>query len=120
MWSKLEEVFSELESENGMPYSRQGSYEPDEELPSDFFTFFNVNTEFDDFFDDFPTICNWEWQIMFYTNNPANLYNGLELFIEKAKEKGFLFEGKGKDIFCDEPSYVGRTVKTTYVERLTN
>ena len=35
MWSKLEEVFIEL----NLPYSRQGSYGEGDSLPASFFTF---------------------------------------------------------------------------------
>ena len=118
MWTVLQSVFDEIEEEYKIPYSRQGSYEIDEELPPDFFTFFNVDSTFEKFYNNTPKACTWDWQILFYTKNPENLYRGLEIFIEKAREKGFLFESRGRDIMCDEPNYVGRTLKTTYVENL--
>jgi len=39
MWSKLQEVFDELETDYRISYSRQGSYEIDEELLKVFLLF---------------------------------------------------------------------------------
>lgn len=120
MWVKLEEIFNELEQEYEIPYSRQGSYAEDEELPTSFFTFWNNKSEFEDYYNNKPTNCDWEWLIFFYTKDASMLYVGLEKFIEKALEKGFFIEGKGSDISCDEPNYSGRYLKVTYQEELTN
>ena len=120
MWTALENVFRDIEAETGIVFSRQGSYEIDEKLPNDFYTFWNTASDYDEFYNNKPSRCVWEWNIFYYTNNPENIYSGLEIFIEKAREKGFLFESIGRDIMCDEPNYVGRTLKTTYVENLTN
>ena len=121
MWSKLSEVFTEIEGEMGIPFSRQGSYEADEELPSDFFCFWNTSTEYDGFYDNsVPHKCIWEWNIYFYTNNPENIYMGLEKFIEKAREKGFIIKSAGKDLLSDEPDYFGRYLSVEYVEVFDN
>lgn len=120
MWSKLQEIFDELEQEYEIPYSRQGSYAEDEELPTSFYTFWNQNSSFGDYYSNKPTNCDWDWLIFFYTKDASMLYTGLELFIKKALEKGFFVEGSGKDISCDEPNYSGRYLKVTFEEELTN
>lgn len=118
MWSKLSEVFNEIEIENGFPFSRQGSYEIDEKLPNDFYTFWNTSSDYDGFYNNKPSRCVWEWNIYYYTNNPENIYYGLEIFIKKALEKGFIIEGAGKDLLSDEPNYFGRYLKIEYIEDL--
>ena len=118
MWAKLAEVFSEIETENGIPYSRQGSYEIDEQLPNDFFTFWNVSSDYDGFYNAKPHKCIWYWNIFYYTNNPENIYSGLEIFIRKALEKGFIVDGSGKDLLSVEPNYFGRYITIKYIEIL--
>lgn len=120
MWSKLEEIFNELEQEFNIPFSRQGSYAEDEEIPTSFYTFWNQNSSFEMNYNNKPNACNWDWIIFYYTKDASTLYTGLEKFIEKAIDKGFFVEGKGKDIACDEPDYVGRYLKITYEEQLEN
>lgn len=118
MWVKLSEVFNEIEAEYNIPFSRQGSYEIDEKLPNDFYTFWNTSSDYDGFYNNVPSQCLWEWNIYYYTNNPENIYSGLEIFIKKALEKGFIVEGAGKDLLSDEPNYFGRYLKIEYIEDL--
>lgn len=113
MWSKLEEVFETI----GLPYSRQGSYTEDEELPKSFFTFWNADTNGLLHYDNEDHSTKWFWYVYFYTKDPKIVYSKLEEFIKLAKEKGFnIIDGKGKDIPSDVPDYLGRYVKLTYVE----
>ena len=112
MWEKLEPIFEELE----LPYSRQGSYEEDEELPESFFTFWNMDTPESGYYDNDAHKAVWLWAIYFYTKNPALIYSKLENFIKIAKEKGFIAEGRGRDIASGIPNYSGRYVVIKYVE----
>lgn len=112
MWAKLEEVFNEV----GLPYSRQGSFSRDDELPESMFTFWNVETPDTWFFDNNNYRVEWEWVVYFYTKDPAILYTKMEDFIRIAREKGFLADGNGKDIQSDNPEYLGRYVRLVYVE----
>ena len=115
MWGKLEEIFEEI----GIPYSRQGSYGETEELPSEFYTFWQTRCEPDDYYCNQASTLNHEWVVFYYTSNPETLYSGLENFIKKAEEKGFYLQSM-QDISCDEPSFNGRFCKITYKEQLNN
>lgn len=112
MWSKLEPIFEELE----LPYSRQGSYEEAEELPESFFTFWNMDTPEEGFYDNDAHKAVWLWAVYFYTKNPALIYSKLEQFITLAKKAGFIAEGRGRDIASGIPDYNGRYVVVKYVE----
>lgn len=117
MWLALESVFKKIEEEFGVPYSRQGSYEIDEELPNDFYTFWNTSTEYEGFYDNGkPHKCIWTWNIYYYTIHPESIYKGLEIFIEAAREKGFIVKSAGKDLLSDEPNYYGRYLTIEFVE----
>lgn len=112
MWTKLEEVFKEI----NLPYSRQGSYKEDAELPESFFTFWNADTPEGGFYDDKAHQAVWVWYIYFYTSDPGLIYSKLNQFITMAKEKGFIANGNGKDIDSGEPGYLGRYVQLKYIE----
>lgn len=112
MWSKLEEVFEEIQ----LPYSRQGSYEEGEELPTSFFTFWNADSNGASYYDNGCHRTEWFWYVYFYTKDPSIIYSKLEEFIKLAKEKGFNVDGKGHDIPTDITYYLGRYVRLTYVE----
>jgi hypothetical protein len=112
MWEKLEPIFQELE----LPYSRQGSYEEDEDLPESFFTFWNMNTPESGFYDNHAHKAVWFWAVYFYTKNPALIYSKLDEFIKLAKEKGFISEGRGHDVASGVPDYSGRYIIVKYID----
>lgn len=113
MWSKLEEVFLAL----GLDYSRQGSYTDDSEYPPSFFTFWNFDSPEGGFYDNKAGHTVWYWQIYYYTNDPSTLYSTMDEFIAKAKEKGFIVDGRGEDIPSDRPDYFGRMLAVKYVDK---
>lgn len=112
MWTKLEEVFQEM----NCPYARQGSYQEGAEIPESLFTFWNADTPEDGFFDNKANRAVWVWYVYFYTKNPNLIYSSIEEFIDKAKAKGFIVDGKAHDIPSDEPNYFGRYVALKYIE----
>lgn len=112
MWEQLEAIFQALE----LDYSRQGSYESSDDYPASFFTFFNVDTPEAGFFDNLPSRAVWTWQIYYYTSDPSTLYSKMDAFLTLARAAGFIPNGKGYDIPCDRPDYVGRTVRIKYIQ----
>ena len=112
MWSKLEEVFEEM----GLPYSRQGSYGREDDIPESLFTFWNIKSPEKKFYDNKSNVIEWEWIVYFYTQDNSLLYTKMKEFIKMAKSKGFLIDGEGQDLPSDNPNYIGRYVVLTYVE----
>ena len=115
MWSKLEEVFTDSRL-SGIEYARQGSFDKNAQLPASFFTFWNADTPEGGFYDDEAHKAVWVWYIYFYTNDASLLYSKLEDFITIAKEKGFIAEGRPKDLASGEDGYSGRYIKIKYIE----
>lgn len=113
MWSKLEEVFKDM----GYPYSRQGSYQEGETIPDSLFTFWNADTPEDGFYDNKADRTVWMWYVYFYTKDPNLLYSIFDEFYAKAKAKGFIPDGKAKDIPSDVPDYLGRYMVIRYVDK---
>ena len=110
MFNILAEIFEEI----GIPYFRQGSLTDTDTIPDEFFTFWNIRTESQLFYDNENLSTDWDWAIYFYTKNPSNLYTTMENFINKAKEKNFFIDGMGNDIPSDIENLFGRYILIKY------
>lgn len=100
---KLFDLFAEF----GLPYFRQGSLSDEDYKPS-FFTFWNISTPEDSFYDNHATRYIEYVQVGFYTNDAAKIYSVMDEFIKKAKERGFVVEGRAQDANADKENYFGR------------
>lgn len=110
MWETLEKIFDEI----GLPYFRQGSFSETDKLPDSFFTFWNVATLDNSYYNNNNIRTIYEWAIYFYTNNANIIYSKMNEFINLAKENGFIIDGNGNDINSNEVNYFGRYVLITY------
>lgn len=108
MMNKLFQLFEEI----GLPYFRQGSLSDEDYAPS-FFTFWNVDTPNDSFYDNEEHRYIEHYLVGFYTNDANRIYTQMDDFIERAKAKGFVLSGRPKDAKADKDDYFGRvcTVK---------
>ena len=104
---KLFDLFEEMGYKNAEGFFRQGSL-TDEIYPSEFFTFWNVSTENDSFYDNKEHRYIEYVQVGFYTNDATKIYSVMDNFIEKAKAKGFVVDGRPRDANAGKPNYFGR------------
>lgn len=112
----MEELFK-LFDEIGLPYFRQGSLS-DKDYPASFFTFWNIDSPNDSFYDNKETR-NIEYiQVGFYTNDADLIYSQMNDFIDRAKEKGFVVQGKARDTNADKDNYFGRLVYIRIINKL--
>ena len=102
----MQELFNLFE-EIGLPYYRQGSMSDEDYQPS-FFTFWNVDTPNDSFYDNAEHRFIEYIQVGFYTSDASKIYSVMEDFIERAKAKGFVLEGRPKDANADKDNFYGR------------
>lgn len=102
----MKELFS-LFDEIGLPYFRQGSMSDEDYKPS-FFTFWNIDTPFDSFYDNRASRYIEYIQVGFYTNDATKIYSVMDDFISRAEEKGFVIEGRPKDANSGKSDYFGR------------
>lgn len=102
----MEQLF-DLFNEIGLPYFRQGSMSDADYQPS-FFTFFNIDTINDSFYDDRETRYIEYVQVGFYTNDANKIYTQMNDFIRRAKAKGFVVQGRARDANADKANYYGR------------
>ena len=114
---KLFELFEEMGYRQAEGYFRQGSL-TDETYPSDFFTFWNIDTPNDSFYDNHETRYIEYIQVGFYTNDQNKIYSVMDEFIEKAKAKGFVVDGRAKDANADKENYFGRVCYIRIINKI--
>lgn len=100
---RLFELFEEI----GLPYYRQGSL-TDNDYDDSFFTFWNVDTTDDSFYDNSEHRTIEYVQIGFYTNDAHLIYSQMDDFVKRAKARGFVIAGKPRDADADKETYFGR------------
>lgn len=110
---KLFELFDEI----GLPYHRQGSL-ANKEYPPSFFTFWNIDTKNDSFYDDKEHRYIEYVQIGFYTNDANQIYSVMDDFIQRAEAKGFVVEGRARDANADDDNYFGRVCYLRIINNL--
>lgn len=101
-----------------LPVFLQGSLQDDEEYPESFFTFWNNETEDAAFFDNAETRTVWNFDVNFYSSDPALVNTMLRQAKTKLKAAGFIVQGAGYDVVSDEPTHTGRGVGVVYIERV--
>ena len=110
---ELFEIFEKL----GLPYFKQGTLS-DDNFPSSFFTFDNFDTPNISFYDNDEKRYIEKINIYFYTNDPNLIYSKMNEFIDEAKKKGFIVEGRGKDAPSGKENYYGRYLTINIIHRL--
>lgn len=102
----MEKLFA-LFDEMGLPYFRQGSLSDEDYQPS-FFTFWNIDTPNLRHRDNRAKSYALYIQVGFYTNDANKIYSVMEDFINRAKQRGFVVQGKARDANADKDNYNGR------------
>lgn len=110
---KLFDLFDEI----GLPYFRQGSMSDADYKPS-FFTFWNIDTPNDSFYDNRETRYVEYVQVCFYTNDANLIYSQMDDFIARAKQKGFAVQGRAHDTPADRDDYYGRFALIKIINRV--
>ena len=100
-----------------LPVYLQGSISVDEKYPDSFFTFWNNSTTDDAFFDNTETETIWDFDLNFYSNDPAIVNSVLLLAKTTLKSVGFIPDGSGHDVMSDEPTHTGRGLTLLFIER---
>lgn len=100
------------------PIYQQGSMSDSDEYPDSFFTFFNNDTNDDNFFDNQETMTIWDFDLNIYTNDPDVLNNTLSEAKPLLKAAGFIVDGVGYDVLSDEKTHVGRGINVLYIEKV--
>ena len=102
----------------GYPVMLQGSLLPNEPYPDNFFTFWNNSSSDGNHYDNSAASVIYEYEVNFYSNNPANVYDVLRAAIKSLQAAGFIISGDGYSVASDEPTHDGRGVDVMYLREV--
>lgn len=113
----MKDLLIEILESFGYPVILQGSLNKDEAYPESFFTFWN-NDSYDGSHYDNNAVNNvWDFDVNFYSTDPALVNSILIEAKTKLKQQGFIVSGKGYDVASDEPTHTGRGINVLKEER---
>ena len=101
----------------GYPVYLQGTLSKDEPYPDSFFTFWNNDSYDGNHYDNTPVGYVWDFDVNFYSTDPALVNSKLIEAKTKLKQQGFIVSGKGYDVASDEPTHTGRGINVLKEER---
>lgn len=111
-------LINTLATKYDWPIILQGSLSKEDAYPDSFFTFWNNSTNDDSFYNNVETKVIWDFDLNFYSTDPA-LVNGVLLEAKALlKAVGFIPNGSGYDVLSDEPTHTGRGMNLLFVERV--
>lgn len=96
----------------------QGSLAPDEPYPDSFITFWTNYTDDHAHFDSEVFSVDWQFSVIYYSNDPAKVGTVPGTIITAMRNAGFIPQGKGFDIASDVPTHTGWAmdfIKTEYL-----
>lgn len=113
----MKDLLIQLLETFGYPVRLQGSFGEKETYPDSFFTVWNNDTYDGNHYDNAAISYIWNFDVNFYSTNPA-LVNSI-LIDAKAllKNNGFIIGGKGYDVGSDEPTHTGRGMNVLKIEQ---
>ena len=112
----MKDLLIELLESFGYPVFLQGSLSVDEPYPNSFFTFWNNNSNTDTYYDNDEYKIVWNFDLNFYSSDPALVNTKLIEAKALLKQNGFIVSGKGYDIASDESTHTGRGINVLKIE----
>ena len=98
------------------PVIRQGSLSEEEAYLDSFFTFWNNDSPDHAHYDNTEYGTTWDFDVNFYSTDPAKTYSILSVARKSLKEKGWIIPGKGYDVASDEITHTGRGMRAYFLE----
>lgn len=113
----MKDLLIEILESFGYPVKLQGSLNKDEAYPESFFTFWNNDSYDGSHYDNDAINYVWNFDVNFYSTDPALVNTKLLEAKTKLKQQGFIVPGKGYDVASDEPTHTGRGINVLKEER---
>lgn len=104
----MKELLIELLESFGYPVMLQGSLGEKQKYPKSFFTFWNNESYDNNHYDNNPANYTWNFDVNFYSVDPALVNTVLLNAKALLKQNGFIVSGKGRDLLSDEVTHTGR------------
>ena len=112
----MKDLLIEKLSALGYPVILHGSMAEDEAFPDSFITFYTLDAPEAAAFDNDTALTVWQYQVNFYSNDPALVESEPKRIRAALKLAGFIPQGKGRDLPSDEPTHTGWTCDYYYLE----
>ncbi len=112
----MEDILISILENVGYESYRQGSFTDSDEYPEHFFTFWNNSSEESGYYDNTATMEIQDFDVNFYSVDPAKTYSVLRETKKKLKENGFIIYDSGHDVGSDRPTHTGRGIGVLYME----
>lgn len=96
----------------------QGTLNPNEAYPDEFITFWTDYTDDNAHYDNSVTSVDWNFSVIFYSNNPDRVASVPDSIRAALKNAGFIPQGKGNDVLSDVSTHTGWAmdyIKTEYI-----
>lgn len=116
----MEDTLIRILEDMGYEVYRQGSMTDDIEYPAHFFTFWNNPSEETRFYDNKATAEELDFDVNFYSTDPAETYEVIRSAKKKLRDNGFIIYDSGHDVGSDQPTHTGRGIGVIYVEDIKN
>lgn len=113
-------LINTLVNEFHLPVYLQGSLSADDEYPAAFFTFWNNYSDDDAFYDNTESDVIWNFDLNYYSNDPASVNSVLLEAKRLLKSVGFIPDGSGHDVLSDEPTHTGRGMTLLFIQKVRN
>lgn len=113
----MKDLLIEILESFGYPVFLQGTLSKDEAYPESFFTFWNNDSYDGTHYDNDAINYIWDFDVNFYSTDPALVNSKLIETKTKLKQQGFIVSGKGYDVASDEPTHTGRGINVLKIER---
>ena len=113
-------LINTLVNEFHLPVYLQGSLSADDEYPAAFFTFWNNYSDDDAFYDNTESDTIWNFDLNYYSNDPASVNSVLLEAKRLLKSVGFIPDGSGHDVLSDEPTHTGRGMTLLFIQKVRN
>lgn len=113
----MEDLLIKLLESFGFPVILQGTLGEDEDYYPNFFTWWERPSYDGAHYDNDAVSCVYEYDINFYSSNPANPYKYIREAKKLLKSNGFILSGNGYSVASDVTTHTGRGIEATYLER---
>lgn len=98
----------------------QGTYPSEKPYPAEFITFWTSGVPDNSHYDNDTVSWDWNFQVVYYSNDPATIMTKSMQIISALKNAGFIPQGKGTDIPSDVLTHTGWAMEFVYTEHNSN
>lgn len=98
----------------------QGTLNPDVAYPDEFITFWTNYTDDNAHYDNSVESVDWNFSVIFYSNNPDRVASVPAVISAALKTAGFIPQGKGNDVLSDVPTHTGWAMEFIFIEYLSS